>query len=409
MRTQAHCKVLCFSTTYALLVTGSFSLLSPPVLATVKASYASKMQVGQQFFFNGDLQRAISAFNDAARLKPSAFEPHFNLVSIYMQKQDLEVAANEARLGLKIKPSHRDLHLLLGNLLRTMASSKEFASSEQKKLLEEALTEYSTAKELGVDAALADSNLSITFLQLENYEKAMEHIDKAIEKRDVLPDAHMIKGVLHVKRSQNAKNSEETKAERQLAKSCLDKAIKQKGKNAEARNIKAEIYFAEGKLEEALEEYKRALVDDELYVPARIGIANILISQQKWEEALRNLERVLELKPNDANILYSMGICLEKLEKIEPSILMFNQGMLVDTNPQTRTQIKTHVMDLSERNSFLNVPKLFDPQRISEPQRTLLGPGFRSPDSFLQLDLQNTIKMPAPSSSPSSSKDAVRE
>lgn len=321
----------------------------PASAAAEKPSFPKKMQMGQLLYFNGNVDRAIKCFKDAAKLKPDAFEPHLNLVNIYVQKQEFAEAVEEAREGLKIKPNHRDLHLILGNLLRTLAGQKDKDSEEQKKLLEEATKELGIAQEMGANKALINSTLSVIHIQQGNFDKAMEHCDAALEQKDNLPDAHLIKGVLHFK-----------KGEKEIALKEIDLAIKQKGKNAEARNTKADILVGSGKVEEALEEYKRALKDDEKYHQSMMGIANLLIQKQKWEEALEHLQKASELKPDDANILYSIGVCLEKLGKVDLAIPKFNDGVLVDPNPTTRAQITMHIRDLQQRQ-LLRVPTLLSP------------------------------------------------
>ena len=340
--------------------------------------------MGQLLYFNGNIEQAIRAFKYASQLDPNAFDPHLNLVNIYVQKKDMAAAIEEAREGLKLKPKHRDLHLILGNLLRTQASEK--SGEEQQKMLDEAAAELHLAEELGANKAMVNSTLAVVHVQRGDFDKALEHCDKAIEVKEVLPDAHLIKGILKFK-----------KGDKETAMKELDTAIKQKGKNAEARNTKADILFADGKVDEALAEYKRALKDDEKYHQSMVGVANILIKTQKWEEALAQLEKAQEIKPDDANIIYSIAICLEKLGKTAPAVQKFNEGILVDPNPTTKSQIMKHVQDLQNQN-FLNVPSLGG---IGGG----LGPGMSQPvgnglfgvgSSFYTQSFKDMIKIKSP-------------
>ncbi|MBX9687613.1 MAG: tetratricopeptide repeat protein [Candidatus Obscuribacterales bacterium] len=233
------------------------------------------------------------------------------------------------------------------------------------------------------------NTLSVIHVQRGEFDKAMEHVDAAIAEKDKMPDAHLIKGVLHYK-----------KGEKDLAMKELDVAIKQKEKNAEARNTKADILFSSGKVDEALAEYKNALKDDPKYHQALIGISNILIQRQQWQEALDQLHLAQELKPEDANTIYSIAICLEKLGKPEMAIPKFNEGILVDSNVQTRMQIQQHVRELQQRQ-FLNVPGLINPV-----SGDLVGPGsasqvpgsglFGAGSSFFSAPFKDLIKIKAP-------------
>lgn len=344
-----------------------------------KPDYNKKMQLGQLLFFNGNVDRAIKAFKDAAALKPDAFDPHFSLVNIYVQKGEFENAAEEARACLKLKPNHRDLHLVHGNLLRNLASSKTSDPEEQKRLLDEAVKALAEAERLGAKKHVIHSTLSVVHIQRGDLDKALEHCEKAIEENDKNPDAHLIRGILKFK-----------KGEKDLALKEIDTAIEQKGKNAEARNTKGDILVGMGKHDEAMKEYEAALEDDGKYHLSMVGIANLLIQKQKWEEALKHLLKASEIKSGDANILYSVGVCYEKLGKIDDAVKYFNDGIIVDPNQNTKNQILMHVRQLQQKN-FLG-PGLMSPGGIGDgavPGNQLFGPG----SSFFNESFKDMIKI----------------
>lgn len=332
----------------SILLAGAVSLAPVTVQAAsgaAKPTYDKKMQMGQLLYFNGNVDQAIKAFKYAAVLKPEAFEPHLNLVNIYVQRQDFPAAIEECKAGLKIKPTHRDLHLIHGNLLRTHAGSVK-DTEEQRRMLEEALKSLNAAQELGANKALVFNTLAIIFVQMGELDKALTHVNLALEENDKLPDAHLIKGVLLFKKGDKENSIKE-----------LDLAIKQKDKNAEGHNTKADILFSMGKEEGALAEYKAAIEDDPKYYQAYVGQANILIKGGKYEEALELLTKADGAHPNDANILYSLGVCLEKTGKIHEAIQKFDEGLLVDTNTTMQSNIRMHVQQLRHGHLF-NLPGL---------------------------------------------------
>jgi tetratricopeptide (TPR) repeat protein len=359
------------------------AFLNQPAACAGKPSYDSKMQLGQSLQFNGNLEQAIKAYKYAASLKPNAFDPHFLLVNIYAQQQDFKAAAEECRVALRIKPGNRDLHLLLGNLDRTLAGNTA-DPAEQKQLLAEAVKELEAAEECGASPALVQSTLAVLHVQTGNFDKAMEHVDKALDKNDKQPDAHLIRGILKYK-----------KGDKQEAMKELDIAVQQKGKNAEARNTKADILFADGKSDEALDEYKRALEDDPKYLQSMAGIANIYMQRQKWDEALTWYEKAQEARPGDATVIYSVAICLEKMGKVDMAIKKFQEGMLADPNRETSAQIRSHVQELQQKQLF-SVPGLNVPGGSAvgpgTPGSELFGPG----SSFFNQSFKDMIKIQTP-------------
>lgn len=335
-----------------------------PSLAAAKPSYDKKMQMGQLLYFNGNVDQAIKAFKTAAALKPEAFEPHLNLVNIYVQRQDFTSAIEECKEGLKIKPNHRDLHLIHANLLRSHSGTK--SQDEQKAMLEDALKSLGKAEELGANKALVYNTLGIIFVQLGDLDKALEYVNKALAENFKMPDAHLIKGVLLFKKGDKENSIKE-----------IDLAIKQKDKNAEGHNTKADILFSMGKEEQSMAEYKLAIADEAKFYQSYVGLANILIKQSKFEEALEHLIKADQVHPNDANIIYSIAVCLEKLGKIHEAIAKFNEGVLVDTNPTMKNQILTHLHQLQGGHGF-NLPQIGG--------QAGLGPNFGAPGSNLFKD-----------------------
>lgn len=233
-----------------------------PVFAATAPSYDKKMQLGQLLYYNGNVEQAIKAFRPAISLDPKAFEPHLNLVNIYVQTGDISQAIEECHAVLKIKSKHRDVHLILGNLLRSEAGkNKDFEA--QQRLLSEAEAHVYIAETLGADPAMVHNTLGIIKVQQGNTDEAMQHMEKALSSNQKLPDAHLVKSVLHFKRGEN-----------ELAIKHLDLAVTYKNNNnAEARNTKADILFCMKKYDQALEEYKEATKNDPRHEPSWMGQA----------------------------------------------------------------------------------------------------------------------------------------
>lgn len=314
-----------------------------PAFAAAKPNYDKKMQLGQLLYFNGNVDQAIKAFRTAASLKPGAFEPHLNLVNIYVQKGELPQAIEECHEVLKIKEKHRDVHLILGNLLRSQAGNEK-DPEEQKKMLKEAEEQVKIAEELGADPAMVHNTIGIIKVQQGETDAAMTHMEHALQANQKLPDAHLVKGVLHFK-----------KGEKEQALKHLDLAVKHKGgKNAEARNTKADILFTMGKHDEAMEEYKKAASDDPRHAPAWSGQGNIHIQRKDYDKAKECLEKAQAIKV-DKNVMYSLAVCKEKMNDIPGAIGDFEQGVMLDDDPTMKAQIKLHIQQLRQGQLFKNI------------------------------------------------------
>lgn len=211
-------------------------------------TYDKKMQLGQLLYFNNNVDLAIKAFRSASKLKPTAFEPHMNLVNIYVQKGALDQAIEECHEVLNIKSKHREVHLILGNLLRSQAGKEEDANKRQA-LLKEAEQEVMQADLLGADRALVHNTLGIIKVQQGDPDGAINQMKRALELNPRLPDANLVLGVLYFKNGDKV-----------LALDYLDRAIKYKGgKNAAAWNTKADILYTMNRFDEALEARQKSV------------------------------------------------------------------------------------------------------------------------------------------------------
>lgn len=338
--------------------------LGGPAFAAAKPTYDKKMQLGQLLYFNGNVDQAIKAFHTAATLKPTAFEPHLNLVNIYVQKGEIQEAVDECHEVLKIKEGHKDVHLILGNLLRSLASS-ESDPEKQKKLLEDAVASVEKAASLHADPALIHNTLGIIRVQQGDHDKAMKHMEDALAIKQALPDAHLVKGVLHFK-----------KGEKEKALQHLDLAIKHKGnKNAEARTTKADILFTMNKHDDAMTEYKKASEDDPRHQAAWAGQGNILIQRKEFEKAKDCLDKAVAIKA-DKNSLYSLAVCKEKMGDMQGAIADFESGMMTDTDPTMKAQIRLHVQQLQNGQLFKGVGQIGDSVPGMGPNSNLNNPNF---------------------------------
>ena len=76
----------------------------------------------------------------------------------------------------------------------------------------------------------------------------------------------------------------------------------------------------QGKLEEAIKAYKKALSFKPDYADAYNNMGNALQEQGKLEEAIEAYNKALSLKPDYAEAYYNMGVALQEQGKLEEAI-----------------------------------------------------------------------------------------
>lgn len=370
----------------AVALGGSFA----PAQAASKDTYRHKMEVGQLLYFNGDIDRAITAFKRAAELNPDAHEPHLNLLNLHVQKggeEHIEQATKHCQEVLKRKPGNKEAHLILGNLLRTQAGFEKDKDATNKKL-EEAQAEVETALKMGAPKALCENTLGMILLQKGDSDGALKHIETALNIQNTFPDAHLIRGVLLFKAATKDLtppiNFKDTKLKAKMAEvvSELDLSIKQKEKNAEAKNTRADIAFAMGEQEDALEWYDEATKDEPRYAQAWAGIANTEVQManketdtdkksERMSHAREAAEKAARIKPDDKNILYLLPVILEKQGDVPGAIAEFQKALMLEKDVVMRATINMHIQQLQKRG-LIGVPTTLS---VGEVSGTILPPG----------------------------------
>jgi tetratricopeptide (TPR) repeat protein len=354
-----------------LALTAAVSLTSvlpaQPASAASKPTYSGKMEMGQLLFFNGDVDRAIRAFEAAAELNPHALEPHTMLLNIYVQKggeEALQKAIPECYEVLKRKPNNKDVHFVLGNLLRNV-SAAETDPEKQKAKLDEAIKEVQIAESQGARKSLCEYTVGMTVLQQGDTEGAMRHLEAALADQPDLADAHMVHAVLAFKQATkpDADNKPKDIKSPQLVASInkvleeLDLSIKQKGKNAEGHNTKGEILLAMGKYSEAMDEYQKALKDEPKFTQAWVGTgtceAQAAMAEKEGESQRKHIEKARDafneakkLNPNDKNVVYALAVMLERMGRLDEAASEFENCVMLETDPVTKGNIQMHLQQL---------------------------------------------------------------
>ena len=85
----------------------------------------------------------------------------------------------------------------------------------------------------------------------------------------------------------------------------------------------------QGKLEEAIEAYNKALAIKPDYAEAYNNMGNALKEQGKLEEAIEAYNKALAIKPDYAEAYYNMGNALKEQGKLEEAIEAYNKALAI--------------------------------------------------------------------------------
>lgn len=190
--------------------------------------------LGWTLFQDGRSDEAVAEYQRALALNPKNAKAHNNIALALVELGKLEDAAShfEASLAIERKPEiYSDLGFTLARLGRT----------------DEALADFQKALALDPNCPSAHFNLAVTSLQSGNLGEAETHYRKALESK-ATPEAHNGLGFVLARQGR----TDEAIGE-------FQKAIEANPGFAPAYNNLAEALVGQGKLEDAATYYRRSL------------------------------------------------------------------------------------------------------------------------------------------------------
>ncbi|MBI1826714.1 MAG: tetratricopeptide repeat protein [Planctomycetes bacterium] len=211
---------------------------------------------GNALLAKDDLESALAAFQEAARLDPKLAVPHSKMGTIYRRKGEYDQAIHSYTEAVRRDPYSFDDTLNLGQLYQFMNR------------LREAIQAYLHAVELRPRNADAQLNLGICYQQAGDYSQAAERFEKAIEVNHDLPNAYVNLGV------------------------ALD---------------------AQGKYYEAIRAYKDALERDNRQPQVLVNLSNTYLNQKRYKMARQALIEAIQMDSGFAPAHEALGFCLFKM------------------------------------------------------------------------------------------------
>lgn len=208
---------------------------------------------GIRLFEAGKLDEALTQFELAVEKQPDYLEGHVSIAVILIEKGQWKEAVPRLEKALALDPKCWFAHANLG-IIR-----------QQEGRIAEALEHFQKAVEIMPNNLNARLNLGRALVDQGRLEEALLHFQAATKMAP-------------------------THAASQL-------------------NL-ANVYLELGKLEEAKLAYEAALQSDSRIIEARLGLAETLAQQQRYQESLAELNKALQLAPDDPMVKATAALFL---------------------------------------------------------------------------------------------------
>ncbi|MBR1396921.1 MAG: tetratricopeptide repeat protein [Selenomonadaceae bacterium] len=249
-----------------------------------------KVAEGNDFYFNHNIDNAISSYTQAIELNPNNYIAYCNRGAAYNELNNYEQSIADFEKAIQLKA---DYPLTYYNLGLTHYNAQ---------LYEQAITDYGKAIELDQKFSAAYVNRGFVKYGLRQFDEAIADFNKALEINPNFAEAYNNRGLVYVEL-------------KELDKAIADyrKAIDFNSTYSVAYYNCGNVYLAMQRYELAIDYYDRAIELITNFAEAYNNRAVAYVYLQKYDLAIEDFTKVIELAPNYAQAYYIRGLCYQEL------------------------------------------------------------------------------------------------
>jgi GTP pyrophosphokinase len=289
---------------------------------------------GNRFIKQGDIEKALSELKHAIDIAPDFAEAHYSLGLCFYQLTRWQEALEEYRIALKIAPDRAYIHSNMGHALYRLGR------------LDEAFKEYNEAVKMEPENAEFHYNLGRCYETQHNVENAIREYIEAIRIRPKMAEAHTNLANMYARQGAIEKAAIEYKEalgiNRKDALAYIGLGTIQgvfKEYEEAIKSYRSFIKFAGSNYASHIEQAKAAIsrFEDEMQkirkipdVETLIHRGELLLAEHRFEEAAREFEKVLKIKPDLALAHDRLGNAWYHQGKHDKAIQAYREAIRLD-------------------------------------------------------------------------------
>lgn len=265
-------------------------------------SVAIRITIANLQMERGAFREAITIAEEILVIDPENVDVHLLLAAAYENIRNGRMAERYYREVLRLQPDLPEVYLRLGNLYTRMGKYPE------------AIEEYQAAMAVAPGVFQARYNLARVYLEINEVDKAIAELEAVLELRPSFDQASLLLGLTY----ERLERWEE-------AREVYRRAARDAHASQAFRERIAETYLRAGDLAGALAELKQIAADRPEDVAVRNRIGLLLLEMREPKEAQKTLEEALALDKDDRDARFYLAISLEGQEKYEEALAELNK------------------------------------------------------------------------------------
>ncbi len=245
------------------------------ILEEQPQNYDAHNNLGNYFYKQGKLDKAVSELEEAVRLKKNYPEGHNSLGTMYIDKGFIDKAISEYTEAIKYKPIFPEAYYNLGN------------ACIKKGLVDDSMAFYRKAISMGMYNPQVFNNLGSAYMKKGMINEAEKQYKKALLIYRDFAEVHSNLGYIYTERGDLGKATLE-----------LKEALRLQPNHANAHNNLGAIYCQEGLWDKAQDEFLLAVKLDPKNASAHKNIGVIYFTRGDKQRAKEHFIQMLKYDPN---------------------------------------------------------------------------------------------------------------
>jgi protein O-GlcNAc transferase len=275
------------------------------------ATAQSALDSGQQALQAGDLARAEQLFRQYLAQNPNSAEALSNMGALSARRGQFAEAVTYYEKALKANPKLIPVHF---NMAVALGQMKEYPKAAAH--LREFLKSYPNEPR-------AHQLLGLCLTETGDLKTALAELEASYElnPKDL--------SILYALSYAHARAGDDKRAEELAGQATSNPA--------QAKLIEGLIEYRRDRYAEAKALFAEVLKLDPNSVPALAASGRVSLAEHNDPEAIRMLERVLQLNPADAESTYQLGVLYDRNGRSEEGVSLLRRAITLRANIPTRT------------------------------------------------------------------------
>jgi tetratricopeptide (TPR) repeat protein len=259
-------------------------------------NYVAQNNLGVALLAEGRIAEAMKHYSEALEIKPDFERAHYNLGRALGALGKSEEAIRHYSEAVRVSPDFARAHYQLGMALAATDRTAE------------AIKHYSEALRLRPDSLVVHNDLGVALFREGNINESIAHFQEALR---IMPEYADARNNLKMALEAKAKIPEAVEKFKDSLKVNQDPALHYKLGN---------MYQKNGKLNEAIEQYQKALSIQPGFTQALKDLAAVYAIKMEYGKAVSTFEKVTNLRPEDAGAYYNIACIYARQNRTEESL-----------------------------------------------------------------------------------------